>query len=320
MLTVIFATRNGIRTLPTVLDGYLRIQPPKGGWKLIVVDNGSTDESVKLIDSYRDRLPLTRLSEKKPGKNAALNTALAHIDGDLVVLTDDDAVPHAGWLIALRAAADGEPAYSIFGGVVRPRWEIAPPEWILKWVSLSPAFTVTPTSLAEGPMDPNHVFGPNMAVRANVFTAGFRFDESIGPRGANYAMGSETEFVRRLAKHGFAPWHVRGAVVDHMIRRFQMQKSWVLRRAVRFGRGSYRMRQIEGRVNMPTWVGVPRYLVREIIRQSLLLGKSALTLHGESAFRARWELNVVRGEIIEAYTHRSSRDDTAPQHRVRSVA
>jgi glycosyltransferase involved in cell wall biosynthesis len=319
MLTVIFATRNGSRTLPTVLDAYLRLQPPEGGWKLVVVDNASVDRSIEVIRSYRDRLPLTQLSEKKPGKNAALNTALEHVEGDLVVLTDDDAVPQPDWLVSLRSAADAQPAYSIFGGAVRPRWEIAPRDWILKWVPLGPVFTVTPMSLDDGPMDHNLVFGPNMMVRAQVFDEGFRFDSTIGPQGTSYAMGSETELVRRLAKHGYTAWHVPTAQVEHLIREFQMQKSWVLRRAIRFGRGAYRMRQMEGLINMPTWIGVPRYLFREMMRQSALLAKGVLTLRGERAFRARWELNVVRGEIIEAYARRSSGRGTMAPLRTRSV-
>lgn len=318
MLTVIFATRNGTRTLPTVLDAYVRLQPPKGGWKLVVVDNASTDKTHELVSSFKDRLPLTCLSESRPGKNIALNAALSHVEGDIVVLTDDDAVPRPDWLVAMRTAADEHPAYAIFGGVVRPRWEIAAPDWIVKWVALGPVFTLTPASLAEGPMDHGLVFGPNMAVRTGVFEQGFRFDGTIGPQGASYAMGSETEFVRRLAKHGHAAWHVVDAHVEHMIREFQMQKAWILGRAIRFGRGAYRMRQIEGQTDLPKWVGVPRYLLRETMRQTALLARNILTFRAEGAFRAHWELNVLRGQIIEAYANRAS-GPGVPQLRTHSA-
>jgi glycosyltransferase involved in cell wall biosynthesis len=308
MITVIFATRNGMRTLPSVLDAYLRLQVPDRGWKLIVVDNASTDRSRDAIDSFQDRLPLTSLSEKKPGKNAALNAALAHIEGDLVVLTDDDVFPRPDWLACMRAAADNQPAYSIFGGVVVPRWEITPPDWVMKWVPLEPVFTLTPPSLREGPVDHHFVFGPNMAVRAKVFEEGFRFDPTIGPQGSNYAMGSETEFVNRLASQGHTAWHVRNAQVEHFIRDFQMTSSWIMGRAIRFGRGLYRVGSKEQSTELPTWLGVPRYLFKEMLRQSALLSKNLLTFHSEAAFRARWDLNVVRGQIIESY--RSGRRPT----------
>lgn len=308
MLTVILATRNGARTLPTVLQSYVGIQKPEGGWKLIVVDNASTDQTQDIVSSYQTILPLTILVESKPGKNAALNAALTHIEGDLVVLTDDDAVPRSDWLVVMRAAADAHPAYSIFGGGVTPRWEISPPKWILDSVPLGPVFTITPPSLADGPIDPGQIYGPNMAVRAEVFARGFRFDTTIGPQGASYAMGSETEFVKRLATHGYMAWFVSGAEVEHIIREFQMRRPWVLRRAVRFGRGLYRVSRSEADRNHPTWLGVPRYMFREMARQSALIAKGYLTFRDDVSFRARWQMNVVRGQAIEAFAdHTSSR-------------
>ena len=167
-------------------------------------------------------------------------------------------------------------------------------------------------------MDPNLVFGPNMAVRTSVFQEGLLFDTTIGPRGSNYAMGSETEFVRRLASRGYSAWHASGAQVEHFIRDFQMDRSWILRRAIRFGRGSHRMRVIEGQQAFPAWFGVPRYLIRELLRQVTLLAKGILTFRGEAIFRAQWDLNVLRGQITEAYYARagagasSGRADATP--------
>lgn len=312
MLTVIFATRNGARTLPAVLESYLQLQSPERGWKLIVVDNASTDRSREIINSFQDRLPLTCLFEEKLGKNAALNAALRHAEGDLIVLTDDDALPRPEWLVSLRSAADAQPAYSIFGGVVLPRWENTPPDWVLKWVPPEPVFTLTPPSLREGPIDHHFVVGPNMAVRAAVFGEGLRFDSTIGPQGTNYAMGSETEFVKRLGRHGYAAWHVRNARVEHFIRDFQMSRSWILGRAVRLGRGLYRIGRQEQASAPPAWRGVPRYLFREMFRHAALLAKGLVTFRGETIFRAEWELNVVRGQIIEAHRTRADLPERAP--------
>lgn len=305
MLTVIFATHNGMRTLPTVLDAYLRLQAPKGGWKVIVVDNASTDRSSETVRSFTDRLPLTVISEKKPGKNAALNAALPLVEGDLVVLTDDDTIPAPDWLVRLRSAADDHPNYTIFGGAVLPHWEVPPPEWVVKWVPPEPVFTLTKPSLKDGPVENHVVVGPNMAVRAKVFEDGFLFDPTIGPQGSNYAMGSETEFVKRLGRHGHAAWHVSTARVEHFIRDFQMTKPWILRRAIRLGRGLYRIGQEESTNALPSWRGVPRYLFKEMARESAILAGGLMTFRGETVFRARWNLNVLRGQVMEAFRSRA---------------
>ncbi|HEV7596302.1 MAG TPA: glycosyltransferase [Gemmatimonadaceae bacterium] len=300
MLTVIFATHNGACTLPAVLAAYCRLEIPSGGWKLIVVDNASADATREIVSSFCDRLPITYLYEEQPGKNAALNSSLAHIEGDLVFLTDDDVFPGPDWLVRMKAAADTHPEFSIFGGVVLPRWEVAPPKWIVDWVPLGPVFTLTAASTPDGPVAPECVYGPNMVIRSEIFRRGYRFDATIGPRGKSYAMGSETEFVVRLTRLGHSAWHVRDAEVEHYIREFQMRRPWILRRAIRFGRGQYRVHQVEQRVDMATVGGIPGHLFNQILLQGWLVLKGLVCLDHEKAFRARWEFNVVWGQVVEA--------------------
>ena len=76
MLTILMATRNRAQILREVLESYCRIVPPHDGWKLVVIDNGSTDETTQVLDSFQNRLPLQVLSESRPGKSCALNTGL----------------------------------------------------------------------------------------------------------------------------------------------------------------------------------------------------------------------------------------------------
>ena len=66
MLTVVLATHNGTMTLPRVLEGYTRLGPVSGGWKLVAVDNASTDRTKELVWAYAGRLP--RSEERRVGK------------------------------------------------------------------------------------------------------------------------------------------------------------------------------------------------------------------------------------------------------------
>lgn len=306
MLTVLLATRNGARTLPSMLNAFCLLKSPPSGWKLVVVDNGSSDQTREVVNSFQNRLPLTYLFEGKPGKNAALNAGLAILEGDLAVFTDDDVFPNPEWLVRLRAAADAQPSYLIFGGVILPRWEAPPPAW-LEWVSKGPVFTLTDPLLMAGPTSPSNIFGPNMAIRAEVFASGIRFNPLIGPRGTEYAMGSETELVRRLVGEGYLAWHVQDAVVEHFIRDFQLTRAWVLRRAIRFGRGQYRMSQTERPKTLVSWFGIPRYLFRRLLTEILVIARACVFLNGEALFQARWNLNYLRGQIMEARVLRSER-------------
>src|SRR5690242_14211481 len=239
MLTVLLATRNRAAILRETLEAFCHLQEPSSGWKLVIVDNGSTDETPAVLASFAGRLPLQTACEPNGGKNSALNAGLDFVEGDLTVFTDDDTFPNANWLVELRKAADARHEYSMFGGAVVPRWEISPPPWV-QWVEQRAAYALTDPLMAEGPIPPYLVFGPNMAIRTAVFQSGVRFDPSIGPRNSSYPMGSETELTLRLSHRGQKAWHVPTAVVEHFIRNYQIRQSWVLKRAIRHGRGQFR--------------------------------------------------------------------------------
>ena len=126
MLTVLMATHNGAKTLPRVLDAYLDLHEPPGGWKAIIVDNASTDDTADTVLSYAGHLPILLVREPRRGKNWGLNTGLQHVEGDLVVFTDDDIVPDPDWLVRMRQVADDQPDYDVFGGKIEPIWLHSP--------------------------------------------------------------------------------------------------------------------------------------------------------------------------------------------------
>jgi glycosyltransferase involved in cell wall biosynthesis len=306
MLTVLIATRNGEKTLPEVLEAYCRLDPPKGNWRLIVIDNGSTDDTKTVVMSFLSRLPLAYMFEATPGKNAALNTGLSKVEGNLVVFSDDDSVPQKDWLVQIRAMCDANPAFSIFAGKVIPRWQKTPSDWILNWVPLDCTFTVSDPELREGPIAYFHVFGPNMAIRREVFDAGYRFSVKIGPCGKSYPMGSETEFVRRLVHAGLRCWYSPNPVVEHIIDPDHLERAWILRRAMLFGRGNIRL-NLKNNQNDQSWFGVPQYLIIQLLKRSFRVLYSVVTGDQREVFQARWDLSFCKGQVLEARQLRDER-------------
>jgi glycosyltransferase involved in cell wall biosynthesis len=236
MITVVFSTFNGSQTLPIMLESLTNLAAPHGGWKIIAVDNASTDDSSRIINDYRNRLPLTLLHQPKQGKNFALNYAIPHCEGDLLVFTDDDIIAPTDWLLSYERLAQEERDYAIFGGKIIPHWPDNKPEAIVKAIPQGPAYAVHKEHMCSGPIMPSMVWGPNMAIRSTLFEAGLRFNESIGPSVGNYIMGSETELTSRLAEAGYLCWFEASLAVKHQIRPEQLSPKWLAGRARRFGR------------------------------------------------------------------------------------
>lgn len=302
MLTIFIATHNGAAALPRVLASYTRLQAPGGGWKLVVIDNGSDDGSADIVASFAHRLPLVCVSEPRRGKNRALNTGLRELEGDLAVFSDGDSLPDADWLVQLRTAADCHPDISIFGGAIRPLWAVPPHDWIVQWVRLPAVFGITDPACEEGPCEPTQVFGGNMAVRAEHFRAGCRFDERIGPTGASrYAMGGETELTLRLAiAERLQCWHCKAARVQHIIWPAMMTQAWILQRAFRLGRCVYRESRQKAAAGRPHVPRGTKEIGRGLVGAARSLALGSLRRDARRVFLGRWELNLWTGCLAEA--------------------
>lgn len=301
MLTVLMATYNGATTLPRTLDAFLALASPRQGWNLVVIDNGSTDGTKQVVDTYLDQLPLHYLYEARRGKNAALNTGLAfslkHLPTDLFVFTDDDTTPAPDWLLQLASCADDHPDSAVFGGCITPEWAAPPPDWLLRLTPLGLTFGVTSDALEDGPVHPGLVWGANMAIRREVFDAGHRFSETVGPNGGDYAMGSEIELTRRLHSLGYQSRFCPAARVGHYIRAHQLTKEYVLLRAWRHGRGKFRQ---DAPGVFPELFGIPRWMFARFAVEALgWLWARALNRQ-DQCFLHQWEMATLRGYFHEA--------------------
>ena len=240
-VTVTIATRNRADALRTTLDSLRRQKLAGLSWQVIVVDNGSSDDTADVLASAGQNLPLTTLFEPSPGKNRALNAALDAATGDLLVFTDDDIVADPAWLQSLSAAAARWPDINIFGGLITPAFPADTPDW-LRDPEFPHARWMWSTSAArqdEGPTRETPL-GPNLAFRRSVLE-GVRWDESIGPQGTSFAMGSEVELLMRLARRGELFVFVPDARVKHVLRSKQVSESYLKGRAFRCGRGNARL-------------------------------------------------------------------------------
>jgi glycosyltransferase involved in cell wall biosynthesis len=305
MITVIVASFNGSHTLPRCLAALTQLTSPKGGWKLLLVDNASTDATPQIMRSFADKLPTQIIRHGERGKNRALNAALDHVEGDLVVFTDDDTIPDGDWLVALKRTAEGRPERALFGGAIEAEWEAMPAPWIKEAIPIGVTFALTAPGLMEGEIFPGLIWGPNMMVRRTVFDVGHRFAVTVGPGPGNYIMGSESEFNIRMTRHGYRTWYTPAARVRHIIRPHQLQKMWILNRAFRFGRNTWR--QSADKQARRTF-GAPNWMLRRVTTRALKGAVHVPPFGNEATLMSiLWDVFHDCGYVYQAYQDHRAR-------------
>jgi glycosyltransferase involved in cell wall biosynthesis len=89
-LSVIVPVKNGHDVLPRMLDMLSRSELPRETWELIVVDDGSTDDSVAIASEYADLV--IRLPPPAHGPGYARNRGVERARGECIVFLDADVV------------------------------------------------------------------------------------------------------------------------------------------------------------------------------------------------------------------------------------
>ena len=241
-LTVLFATHNGARTLPRMMAALARLEAPARPWRIVAVDNASTDETPQILAEAATRLPMTVLSCPTPGKLPALKLGAAQATGDLVVFTDDDVEPVPGWLRAYEAAADAHPEAGFFGGPITP----IPLEPLSPWFEVSHAYhgeLFARSLIEDGPIDPDDdMFGPNFMLRRDHLDVLDATPDWIGPtfeagKSKSFPLCDDTAIMMAASAKGLTARGVAAARVSHMVRGFQTDLKFMLERAQRHGRG-----------------------------------------------------------------------------------
>lgn len=104
-VSVIIPVYNCATTLGAQLEA-LRAQVCDVPWEVIVVENGSTDETRPLIEQYQGTMPNLRTVRAPEKRNIshARNVGAAHARGKIFLFCDGDDVVAPGWLQAMTRA------------------------------------------------------------------------------------------------------------------------------------------------------------------------------------------------------------------------
>jgi glycosyltransferase involved in cell wall biosynthesis len=104
-LSVVMACRNAAQTVAVQLEALAR-QEWGEDWELIVVDNGSTDETLEIVERFQRRFPTLRVVDASDRRGAAhaLNAGVSAAQGEAIAFCDADDEVARGWVSAMGDA------------------------------------------------------------------------------------------------------------------------------------------------------------------------------------------------------------------------
>jgi GT2 family glycosyltransferase len=118
--TIIICTYNRAKLLRRALGAIARQALRPEQFELIVVDDGSTDDTVSVCDGMRQQMP--NLKYVSTGKNIgigrAANRGLRVAKGEYLMFTDDDCVVREDWAERMRDALGSNPI--VAGAIISP--------------------------------------------------------------------------------------------------------------------------------------------------------------------------------------------------------
>jgi glycosyltransferase involved in cell wall biosynthesis len=115
-VSAIIPAYNAARFLPTSIESVIRQTYDQ--WEIVVVDDGSTDDTREVVSSYAHRLgdKLRYVYQPNAGLPAARNTGIRNAQGDLVALLDADDIWLPTRLERSVAAMDADPEIGLVHG------------------------------------------------------------------------------------------------------------------------------------------------------------------------------------------------------------
>ena len=105
MISVVVPSFNAGRWIAASLDSIFAQSAPPG--EVVVVDDGSTDETPQILAAYGDRIRAVRATHG--GLAAARNLGLAVAGGDWIAFQDADDVARPDRLALLQASLEATP-------------------------------------------------------------------------------------------------------------------------------------------------------------------------------------------------------------------
>ena len=194
-VSVVLCTRNHAASLLLTLRSFESFDPTSTPpWELIVVDNGSTDDTAEVVREFaaQAKFAVRYAFAEKQGLSNARNAGLAVVNGSIVAFTDDDVRVTPDWLAQLKREYSDPSIALVCGRTLPLHADVFPLS-----IKDSPE-----RALYRHPSNPLGIgLGNNMSIRKSVADEIGPFDPHLGA-GTRCGAAEDTDYIYRVLKSG----------------------------------------------------------------------------------------------------------------------
>ena len=242
-LSIIIPTRNRSQLLHNTLESITKQTFPKEQFEVIVIDNGSTDETKDVVMSYNSVLPnLVYHYDATPGLHVGRHNGYRLSKSELLVYADDDIEAFPSWLEGIYESFQ-DPEVMLVGGKDLPKYEQKPPFWIEEqWYEIDKeghamgALSLIDLGDSIKIIPPYYVYGCNYSVRKALITETKGFHPDGVPFNIIEFRGDGEWYVNKyIIEHGYKVMYNPKASVYHVVTKERLTLDYFKRRAFRQG-------------------------------------------------------------------------------------
>lgn len=131
--SIIIPTFNRADQLFRCLKSLVALDFAGNEFEIIVVDNGSTDNTKEVVEGYIKEYPqhtIRYFFDDIPGLLTGRHRGAKEAKSEILVFVDDDIHADKDWLTAIVDNFNRYPDVHLIGGKCLPKYEIAPPKWL----------------------------------------------------------------------------------------------------------------------------------------------------------------------------------------------
>jgi glycosyltransferase involved in cell wall biosynthesis len=251
LISAIICTHNRDNYLGAAIDSLLS-QDFADVFEVVVVDNGSTDNTRSVVEQRLGHPRLKYIWEPTLGLSVARNTGAKESCGEILAYLDDDAVASKTWLQILWAAFKNNTKLGIAGGKVTLIWPegMQPPRWLTPGLS---------SNLGLYDLGENIVYieqpgltprGLNYAIRRSFLEEIGGFDPNLGRVGKNLLSNEELQMTELALSKNWQVAYLPDALVAHNVAPERLKRSWFLNRGWWQGISECYREQLAGRAGI----------------------------------------------------------------------